>query len=37
MWEDLLATVVTSMVEYITSAIFGPIISWILSGFGFAG
>jgi len=37
MWQDLLATVVTTMVEYITQLIFGPIITWILGAFGFGG
>ncbi len=37
MWQDLLATVVTTVVEYLTNAIFGPIITWLLSGFGFGG
>jgi hypothetical protein len=37
MWQDLLATVVTTVVEYVTQAILGPIITWILGLFGFGG
>lgn len=36
MWQDLLETVVTSIVGYITEAIFGPVIGWIMGLFGFA-
>lgn len=35
MWQDLLATIVYAVVEYITGAFFAPLFSWIMAFFGF--